>query len=412
MAAVPVAPLIPAEPPRGERRRALRLAKRLCEVARVGDAKQMESLLDDGADPEMPGFGGNTALMVAAWNDRADCVALLIERGARVDHGDPDYGYTPLLLAAQYGALAAAKLLVAAGAGLACRLSGGPDEGMTARSVALRGTSRVYADPQPGRSGRQRIDSQHSAVAELLLNAERALVGACQRLAFATCLLEGHETQGLRSFETLPRNSAGGCDLIWCGMSDGEVADETERAHFEHSQQQLADDEDIDIHAAIVASLADQPGIIADHLAARCAWVHLHPPNCNCTEKRMQSLSAAASAPMSPEVKLATRIAELEAAQQGARTGRFDYRELRRLKEEAAPLKKALIAQQVTAYRQALAVEQEQLGRKEKLPISNSAGLSAKESFVSLSIVGCLQALIVPHNVLAATLAEEQTWGE
>ena len=43
-------------------------------------------------------------------------VELLLARGARVNHGDPDYGYTPLLLASQYGALPAAKQLVKAGA--------------------------------------------------------------------------------------------------------------------------------------------------------------------------------------------------------------------------------------------------------------------------------------------------------
>ena len=146
----------------------------------------------------MPGFGGNTALMVAAWNDH-DCVALLLEYGAAVDLAEPDYGYTPLLLAAQYGALSAAQLLVMAGADLHCRLTGGPDEGLTARAVAHGGRARVYADPQPMRAvrashsrdalvGRGRIDSQHSAVAELLSNAEQAWVSARQRLAFALCL--------------------------------------------------------------------------------------------------------------------------------------------------------------------------------------------------------------------------------
>jgi hypothetical protein len=413
-----------------------RQAKRLCELARMGDAEQMETLLDDGANPELPGFGGNTPLMVAAWNDRADCVALLLARGARVNHGDPDYGYTPLLLASQYGALAAAKQLVKAGADLTCRLTGGPDEGMTARAVALGGTSRVYADPQPGRAvrashsrdarvGRGRIDSQHGAVAELLLQAERALAGAHQRLAFAKCFLEGQGVQGQRTFGRLPRNADGGCDLICSGERDAaprspEAGDghepeqqqqqqqqQEQQPHQPHQQQQqLADDKDVDLHAAIAASLADTAGT---EPAARCAWVHLHPPGCNCTGQRGQGSSsstaataaAAATAP-SEEMQLAARIAELEAAQQGARTGTFDFRELRRLSEEAAPLKRALIAQQESSYRKARLAEQKGLGRKEMAP--NSEGEQDREGMAAGSVVEWLEALLVPQNVLAKTL--------
>ena len=217
-------------------RKARRLAKRLCQAARNGNAAQLSSLLDDGAPLDMPGFGGNTALMVAAWNDRADCVALLLERGADVDLGEPDYGYTPLLLAAQYGALSAAQLLVMAGADLHCRLNGGPDEGLTARAVAHSGSARVYADPQPGRAvrashsrdaqvGRGRIDSQHSSVAVLLQRAERVRVSARQRLAFASMFLENdlEESQGIRTLvsqagglaQLLPRSADGGCDLLF-----------------------------------------------------------------------------------------------------------------------------------------------------------------------------------------------------
>ena len=395
--------IVPPEP--RAQRRALRLAKRLCEAARNGDTRQLASLLDEGADPELPGFGGNTPLMVAAWNDRADCVALLLERGARADHSDPDYGYTPLLLAAQYGALEAAKCLVAAGGDLACRLSGGPDEGLTPRAVALSSTSRVYADPQPGRpvyshqarAGRQRINSQHGAVAELLLRAERAFVGARQRLAFATCLLEGHGERGQRSFGCLPRNFNGGCDLIWSGERH---AAEGMGEREQRGQEQLAGDEDEELHAAIAASLADSP-------AARCAWVHLHPPNCNCTEKRAQSLSVAGSTPASATVRLAARIAELEAAQQGARTGKFDFRELRRLKEEVAPLKKALIAQQEAAHRLDHVAEQQHLGRTELWPTQpKSADRSETASGMPMSIAAWLDALLVPQNVLAAALGE------
>ena len=222
-------------------RKARRLAKRLCQAARNGNATEMSALLDEGAPVDVPGFGGNTPLMVAAWNDRADCVALLLERCADVDLGEPDYGYTPLLLAAQYGAFSAAQLLVMAGADLRCRLTGGPDTGLTARAVAHNGRARVYADPQPGREvrashsrdaqvGRGRIDSQHSSVAQLLSRAEQMQVGARQRLAFASLFLEvQNEARGSGTSasvsaawrgglaQLLPRSADGGCDLMFSG---------------------------------------------------------------------------------------------------------------------------------------------------------------------------------------------------
>ena len=315
-------------------RKAKRLAKRLCQSARNGDAKQMAVLLDDGAPMDLPGFGGNTALMVSAWNDRADCVALLLQRGADVDLGDPDYGYSPLILAAQYGGLSAARLLVQAGASLACKLSAGPDEGMTARALALGGSSRVYADPQPGRKvcashsadasvGSGRIDSQHSAVALQLAKAERDLGGAQQRLAFASCFLDGHGSRGQHAFRCLPRNADGGCDLVWAGELTVDPA-ETSETHVTKQQRQeapkhlvqLVEGEDADLAAAIVASLCDS-GVPAEQTlggsidsAARCAWPHLHPPTCSCCCKKISHASS------SDEMKLAERIASLDAAMQ------------------------------------------------------------------------------------------------
>ena len=82
-------------------RRQRRLAKRLCTAARTGDTPALETLLDAGAPIDAAGWGGNNALMVAAWSDRADCVAALVERGANIDVREEDFGFTPLILAAQ-----------------------------------------------------------------------------------------------------------------------------------------------------------------------------------------------------------------------------------------------------------------------------------------------------------------------
>ena len=90
-----------SEPEPEEQRRQRRLAKRLCTAARTGDTPALETLLDAGAPIDAAGWGGNNALMVAAWSDRADCVAALVERGANIDVREEDFGFTPLILAAQ-----------------------------------------------------------------------------------------------------------------------------------------------------------------------------------------------------------------------------------------------------------------------------------------------------------------------
>jgi hypothetical protein len=229
-----------------ELRKARRLGKLLCSAARNGDAGKLRQLLDSGAPVDQtmcgPPWGGNTALMVASWNDRVECVALLIERGADADFQEQDYGFSAIALAAQYGSLGAARLLVEQGCDLNHTLRGGTDEGLTPRAVAAGGSSRVYGDPQPGRSirgaepGAGRIDSQHDAVAQLLTTAERALVGARQRLAFARALLDGGvrchrcrldacgcDSTGRddRGLIQIQRNAVGGSDLVWGGRSGG-----------------------------------------------------------------------------------------------------------------------------------------------------------------------------------------------
>jgi hypothetical protein len=374
-----------------EERRAKRLAKRLCQAARNGDAKQMATLLDGGtASIDLAGFGGSTALMVSAWNDRADCVALLLERGAHIDKREPDYGYSALILAAQYGALSAAQLLVMGGADLSFRLRGGPDEGMTARALAQGGSSRVYADPQPGRAvrashsrdshvGRGRIDSQHAAVAALLSRAERARVGARQRLAFASCLLERHggPPRGqCRTFAHLPRNADGGCDLIWSGLraadeaaaprDDAAAPDTTPTVYGQH------DDSDC----------TPEP--------VRCAWPHLHPPTCTCTASGKKSGGVVMDGASGEMAKLAERIAELDAAQQRCRTGKFDFQQLRRLEEEAVPLKRRLLDALIAQHRSGDTGEQ--------LQVLENLGAGA------MSIIDWLARLQVPQKVIDATL--------
>ena len=77
------------------------------------------------------------------------------------------------------------------------------------------------------------------------------------------------------------------------------------------------------------------------------------------------------------------------------------------LKEEVAPLKKALIAQQEAAHRLDHVAEQQHLGRTELWPTQpKSADRSETASGMPMSIAAWLDALLVPQNVLAAALGE------
>ena len=112
----------------------------LMTAARTGNADVVEQLLAKGADvnAQEHAYGAQTALMWAVAQQHADVVDVLLAHGADVaarsdgwtevvktvrEAANPAYimdlkqgGYTPLLFAARVGALASAKLLVAAGA--------------------------------------------------------------------------------------------------------------------------------------------------------------------------------------------------------------------------------------------------------------------------------------------------------
>jgi len=111
----------------------------LMTAARAGNANVVRQLLAKGADTKANEHAhGQTALMWAVAQHHADVVEVLLAHGAEVharthawtqvvktssDVMNPAYitdiqqgGYTPLLFAARVGALASAKLLVAAGA--------------------------------------------------------------------------------------------------------------------------------------------------------------------------------------------------------------------------------------------------------------------------------------------------------
>ena len=86
-------------------------------AAALGPPETVVVLLDAGADPQTPGFGGLTPLHQAVLSGQAEITRILLKRGARVDALD-NLGRTPLLILASGSIdnLDVVKILLQAGA--------------------------------------------------------------------------------------------------------------------------------------------------------------------------------------------------------------------------------------------------------------------------------------------------------
>ena len=86
-------------------------------AAEAGHLEVCTALLDGGADPNLRGHNGNTALIAAVGHERELVVRLLIERGADVNLRG-HMGRPPLLNAVNSGKTHLAQILLDAGADL------------------------------------------------------------------------------------------------------------------------------------------------------------------------------------------------------------------------------------------------------------------------------------------------------
>jgi ankyrin repeat protein len=101
-----------------------------------GDLGAIAALLAAGTDVDSRDEHGQTALMNAARDGRADVVRLLIGHGADLNHR-AKYGLTALMLAVVRGHGDAVRVLVEAGADLSVRGTGAPGfQDLTAADLA------------------------------------------------------------------------------------------------------------------------------------------------------------------------------------------------------------------------------------------------------------------------------------
>jgi ankyrin repeat protein len=103
----------------------------LMVAALRGNERWMERLLALGAQVNREGW---TPLHYAASAPEAKVVAWLLDRGAEINAVSPT-GTTPLMMAARYGAIDAARLLLARGADATFRGRNGADAAAFARSA-------------------------------------------------------------------------------------------------------------------------------------------------------------------------------------------------------------------------------------------------------------------------------------
>jgi hypothetical protein len=120
------------------------------QSVRRADLEGMSRLLVEGQNIDARDEYGQTALMIAAHEGRAEVVAFLVEQGALLDH-TAKYGLSALMLAVMSGHIRVVQILVNAGADMTLRGRGAPGfAGKMALDLAVAQGRRDIADVLAG----------------------------------------------------------------------------------------------------------------------------------------------------------------------------------------------------------------------------------------------------------------------
>jgi beta-lactamase regulating signal transducer with metallopeptidase domain len=172
-----------------QRVRAARFERVLVETAEEGDIREVQTLLDAGANVNAVAPGDGTPLIAASRGGHLDLVRLLLDRGADINLAAPGDG-NPLIMASREGHLAVVQLLVDRGADLERIVPGDENALMQAsasgqldvvRYLVGRGASihaRIWVEQVWGRQGGEwrsplsmALRHGHRAVADFLIDA-------------------------------------------------------------------------------------------------------------------------------------------------------------------------------------------------------------------------------------------------
>lgn len=96
-------------------KKSLRLSSELIEATSTGNLKKVKELIDYGVDVNVQNEIGETALIIATYQDRRDIVKCLIEAGTDVNIKNKG-GYTSLMQASYHNNITILKQLIDAGA--------------------------------------------------------------------------------------------------------------------------------------------------------------------------------------------------------------------------------------------------------------------------------------------------------
>lgn len=109
--------------------------------AHVGDVVKAQIVRGQSGKSKSYAEDSSKAMMLAAMGDHADVLSWLISEGAEPNAAD-DFGYTPLMWAATWGAVACARILLSAGADVN-RMNDAEEAAIHAIGSGVQGTSLV-----------------------------------------------------------------------------------------------------------------------------------------------------------------------------------------------------------------------------------------------------------------------------
>ncbi|MFH1039165.1 MAG: ankyrin repeat domain-containing protein [PVC group bacterium] len=129
----------------------------LKEAVLDGDIAEVNRLIQEGADVNLPDESGSMTLHHAAFNNHTEIARLLIKNGAGLEAVEGEFGYTPLHIATRAGWEEMAALLLAAGADVRAETKNGNTPLLYAVQEECRSLEEIYrrhGGDRPGRGAR------------------------------------------------------------------------------------------------------------------------------------------------------------------------------------------------------------------------------------------------------------------